>query len=341
MKGIAKAGLPLRGCLNRRRKSKLFVVLCISALFGTGFGRQYAHAVTVEEMNRMLSGLADDFLFELPMLSAAGLGWSDPYIGQLLGYPNHFGFGLTMAAPLLPGKLFKSIGESVFLSPVSDTYEDKLLFPVYTLETRVGGFAGIPFDLGFKFGFIPIVPLFGDLGYYSSHYGFDIRYRIIHLPGGGEVSVGLGYNRFEAEISGDYVFTIKTGIVSNGGTVTFGWTSDTYNFKICAFQPFVGTPFGMFANVDIGYEVLNTFWILTAKPNGMLMGDPAIGDAHGGKVDYVIDDHYKIDMDRSGLSIVIQYGFAFEFRNRMRLDISFVTSAFNALFMPVVNIRFQ
>jgi hypothetical protein len=318
-----------------------FIILYVLSGF-IGFGGQYAHAVTVEEMNRMLSDLADDFLFDLPMLSATGLGWSDPYIGEIRGYPIQFGVGITLGASFLPSKLFKPIGESVFLSSIPDTYADKLLFPVYALETRVSSFADIPFDFGLKIGYIPTVPLFGDIGYYSFHYGADIRYRILHFPdSGAEISLGLGYTYLEGEISGYYMFTIKTGVLSNGGTMTFGWKNHTYHLKICAFHPFPGTGFGMFANMNMGYEVLNTFWILAAKPNGTLMADPAIGSAHRGKVDYAIDAHYQVDMDRSGFFVVAQFGVTFEFNNRIRLDISFVTSILNMQFMPIIHFRFQ
>jgi hypothetical protein len=311
-------------------------------MFFAGICPQSVHAITIEEVNLLLSDLSDDLLTEIPLLSATGLSWSDPYVGQVLGYPNHYGFGLTLGVPLLPSKHWETIGDDVFASSFPNVNKEKIAFPGYTLEGRVGGFAEIPFDIGIKIGLIPTLPLFGDLDYYSFQYGADIRYRIIrHAISKAEVSIGLGYNRVEAKITGDYQYTITPGFTSNGGTLTFGWESDMINFKLYALQPVLGTALGLFASLDLGYEFLNTFWDVTANANGILDGNINAGNSHGGSVSHVVNDYYTVTMERSGLSFVIQTGVSFEFKKGMVLDVSLLTSVFNFSFMPVLNIRFQ
>jgi hypothetical protein len=70
---------------------------------------------------------------------------------------------------------------------------------------------------------------FCEIGYYSVLYGIDMRICVIYDPeNGAEVSLGLGYNHFEAGFASAYTFTVTPSIITNGGIMSFGWDSNEY-----------------------------------------------------------------------------------------------------------------
>lgn len=155
-----------------------------------------------------LQGFADDMASVLPMNSAVGLNWSDPYIGQFLALPPHFGVGVTTGVTTIPYKTVESVLEKAFNEANADIPDVVKKFglplPAVALDARIGGFI-LPFDVGVKAGFIPkfAEKAIGDdvkLDYLLL--GGDIRYQLMKqrliLP---EISLGVGYNYLKGSVA--------------------------------------------------------------------------------------------------------------------------------------------
>jgi hypothetical protein len=127
----------------------------------------------------------------LPLNSSLGLNWSDAYIGPLIGLPPHFGVGVSMGMSTMD---FKAIDRLLGQFGTSLPFTlDRMIIPGYTAEFRVGGFI-LPFDLGFKFGYLPNLDMEGIKLDYTL-LGGEVRYALLEenpvLP---SVSLGLGVN---------------------------------------------------------------------------------------------------------------------------------------------------
>jgi hypothetical protein len=155
-----------------------------------------------------MENFAGDLASVLPMNSTIGLNWSDAYIGQLIAVPPSFGIGVTMGFTGVPYSAIESIlvdtlGASS--ADIPDVVKDiGLPLPAIALDARLGGFI-IPFDIGFKIGFIPKSVEEQIDSTISLDYllvGFDFRYllmkqRFVVLP---EISVGVGYNYLKGSV---------------------------------------------------------------------------------------------------------------------------------------------
>lgn len=141
------------------------------------------------------------------MNSTAGIGlnWSEAYIGELISYPPHYGFGFTLGMNSMKSSVFKDLIVNTLGMPAVDTlFADKHFFSAYTIEMRLGGFRDYPFDIGFKVGWLPGLPLFfGDFKYSNLQAGFDFRYNILSLWTGFKISWGLGFNYLNGYIELD------------------------------------------------------------------------------------------------------------------------------------------
>ena len=141
----------------------------------------------------------------LPFNSTIGLTWSDAYIGQ---FPN-FGLGVTIGATTIPFAATESIASSFGIS-MEDQFpafltQYGLPLPAYSIDARVGGFL-IPFDIGFKIGYIPdetkaLMPdSMSGLNYMLI--GGDFRFALVQdkrvAP---DVSIGLGLYHLDGSFS--------------------------------------------------------------------------------------------------------------------------------------------
>jgi hypothetical protein len=142
------------------------------------------------------------------MNSTIGLNWSDAYIGQLIALPPSLGVGLTVGVTGIPYDSVKKIlvdtlggSESEIPQFIRDY---GLPLPAMAVDARLGGFI-LPFDIGFKIGFLPktLADRVGDnVNVDFLLIGGDIRYllmkqRFIVIP---EVSVGVGYNYLKGSV---------------------------------------------------------------------------------------------------------------------------------------------
>ncbi|MCX7786113.1 MAG: hypothetical protein N2442_00275 [Spirochaetes bacterium] len=166
---------------------------------------------TVDLINDFKKGFqdfSDDVASVLPMNSTIGLNWSDAYIGQLLALPPSLGVGLTVGVTGIPYDSVKKIlvdtlgGSESEIPQVIRDYG--LPLPAMAVDARLGGFI-LPFDVGFKIGFLPktLADQVGDnVKVDFLLVGGDIRYllmkqRFVVIP---EVSVGVGYNYLKGSV---------------------------------------------------------------------------------------------------------------------------------------------
>ena len=142
------------------------------------------------------SQFAQDLANGAPFNASTGLNWSPAYIGQ---FP-HFGIGLTVGATTIPAAAINQMATALGVAlPSQFSYfqQSGVPVPVYTIDARLGGFF-LPFDMGFKVGYIPPGALQQMGLQISADYlllGADVRYAVLQDKGFiPAISVGLGYN---------------------------------------------------------------------------------------------------------------------------------------------------
>ena len=327
---------------SQLKKTVLSILFLAAGWIGTP-QRLHGH-IFIQDLNRYQKDIADYFFYQLPVMAAQGLNWGDPYIGQLKGHPNHFGYGLSLGTVLFPSEMMAKVLENLF----QITYDPHLrnqyyILPNWTFDVRLGGFAGLPIDFGAKIGYLPPIPLLGILSYNVFQYGVDIRNRIFRGQFSlTELAIGLSYNSITSRMKGPY--TTGNLLDANGGTLfilggsfSFDWSADIINFKVQLSQPLFRPYLSLFFNIDTGYILMKNAWMIDESTilNLQMPDDP------DGGVYEVTSDSVKLQRERGGFSLVLQTGLAFEFRKKLRLDISVMTSVFSMQFMPALNLRFQ
>ncbi len=146
---------------------------------------------------------AESIAYELPFNTTLGLNWADAYIGKL----PHFGIGVTLGATLVPFNTFNDAMQPLGVDLEAEVGDELSAFgfplPGAVLDARLGGIF-LPFDIGFKIGYIPeeakgFLPPNMNLDYLMI--GGDIRYAIIEekglLP---DVSIGIGYTYMRGSV---------------------------------------------------------------------------------------------------------------------------------------------
>ncbi|MDR2477499.1 MAG: hypothetical protein LBD18_06920 [Treponema sp.] len=197
----------------------------------------FSQAPQLKELQNRVDEFSEKLALTLPFNSTIGLNWSDAYIGQLLGVPPHFGAGLSLGFTTTDFGSFNELaGMFGFSLPLNfGGYP----IPGYTVEGRIGGVI-LPFDVGLKFGYLPIKPEDWELDYFLI--GGDFRYAILKgsvtVP---TVSVGVGYNYLSGGLAKDIGQPLSFGytdLSSNAQTLTLSapkvgllWETSTLDFK--------------------------------------------------------------------------------------------------------------
>jgi len=195
-----------------------------------------------------IRGALNDFTtslaLSLPFNSTLGLNWSDAYIRN---FPR-FGVGLslgytTMNAP----SLWDLFGMFDLSRPAAIGNMGGYPLPGYTVEGRLGGFF-LPFDMGFKIGYLSLRPSgVENLDYYLI--GGDIRYAVLRQRGFiPAISVGIGVNylsggigiRAGSDREFNYVDTNDTiqTLTLQRPTIALDWATTTLDFKAQASRSF-------------------------------------------------------------------------------------------------------
>ncbi len=177
-------------------------------------------APTITDLTNGLDTFTTDVPKSLPFAAGSGIDWSTAYIGNLINtdFPFvHFGLGGNMGFTSIPGDAIKPL-----ISGLGQSYSGSFLpLPFASINGRIGGLV-LPFDVGFKVGFIPSV--FSTVDGYKltySTFGMDVRYSVIKsdivLP---DVIVGVGVSGMSAGVSKSY---------GSGVTYTESSTGDQLN----------------------------------------------------------------------------------------------------------------
>jgi hypothetical protein len=271
---------------------KKMVILGLIAILG--IVSVSAQDVSLEKLNASINGITDGFTRALTFNSTLGLNWSDAYIGQIVGAPPHFGFGIsaglsTMNIGRLTGDfksagIMSSGGPSMFSSGMS-----YLPIPTGLVELRIGGFM-LPFDVGVKVDLVPSLEMpLGDVKtrFDYTFFGFDVRYGILEdrlfIPG---VSLAAGFNFTNGQIRAGmgevplYTFSGYTASIANP-SAGFGWENFTLDFraqvskKLLIITPYagLGASFGWSA-LDYGLSGRVTF----KDPKGAIVNEDAVKD---------------------------------------------------------------
>jgi hypothetical protein len=176
----------------------------------------------IGDLKKGLDGFTEAMAQALPFNSTIGLNWSDAYIGQLLDIPPRFGIGVSAGATFFGMEAINEMTEQFGVDLPADI---PIGFPLpgYTVDARIGGFLGIPFDIGLKFGYLDTsgIEMLDSLGVGIEYMllGFDFRYALLDskiLPI--KVSVGAGFNHLRGGVSAGFSMGTMGGFSFSDGT---------------------------------------------------------------------------------------------------------------------------
>jgi hypothetical protein len=267
------------------------------------------------------SEFAQDLVNGAPMNTSNGLQWSQAYIGQ---FP-HFGLGLTVGATTLSAGAMKTMADALGVALPSDfSYVSKygLPLPTYTIDARLGGFV-LPFDIGFKLGYIPPgtlqkMGLQADLDYILV--GIDARYALLKDEGlSPALSVGLGYSHMKASVGVPGILPGAITIASiNDGTgahdlalsdpsLQMDWSTNVLDLKaeISKKLLFITPYLGVAASLSFGSSASGSVQsTMTYNSNPLSPGEIALINSH----------NPGIDLSNIGISVNADNGTGFDFR---------------------------
>ena len=178
-------------------------------------------AQTIPSIGALTNGLtafSTGVTKSLPLAAATGIDWSNAYIGQLIdsNFPFvHFGIGVASGVTSIPVSTINPLLEA-FGQP--DLQYAGIPFTV--INARLGGLF-LPFDVGFKVGFLPdsLSTAVKGFTFKYQNFGFDLRYLLVKsdfwLP---DVSVGGGVNYLSS--SATYVLGPDQSVSYGGHTLT-------------------------------------------------------------------------------------------------------------------------
>jgi len=247
----------------------------------------------IQDIQNAANKFSEDVTVAIPFNSTIGLNWSDAYIGQLIGVPPHFGIGIstgftTLGTGSIDG-ILNAIGGGAQNAIPSFLRGMGMPLPAYTVEGRIGGFI-LPFDIGFKFGILPL-----DLQEFAIDYlliGVDVRYAVIdHKLSPIKLSVGVGYNYMKGGITipiGDASFQLTEGgqtytFSLNDPKIGFIWGTHCFelkgqvSFKLPFITPYAGAGLSM-AFSNAGYRFSSNLSVATGG-SPVDINDPIIQDA--------------------------------------------------------------
>jgi hypothetical protein len=256
----------------------------------------------------------------LSFASSMGLNWSSPYVGQLIGYPVHFGIGVSLGSAFMGNAAPADLGEMLGI-PIEDSMvKSKQWLPYYVVSARLGGLGGVPFDIGFKLGYIPETAIWGPLDYTSLLFGVDVHYAVFVSDEGPIVAFGVGVDTFEGDVTGELGvdLAVPSGETYNSGSpVRLAWNSTTFKAQFFLAQQVWVSGLSFFCGLEIGYGM---------NQAGLLFGSDKY------------DPDFSDMRDVSGLAFSSFGGLGFEI-NELRIDLNLMVNFIN--FEGGFNISFR
>ncbi|MCL2374671.1 MAG: hypothetical protein FWC65_05455 [Treponema sp.] len=273
--------------MTKRIKIGIFALLFSLAVSSFAFSQNHS----LGDLTRAADNFATTLARSLPLNSALGLNWSDAYIGQF--FPSvtpSFGVGFTVGITTMNRPAIEDLAVLLGFDGMGINIE-RFPFPAYAGEARIGGFFGLPFDVGLKVGVLP--PVGGsDFSFDYTLIGGDIRYAILDRPFLPTVSLGVGFNYLRGGVGGSgggdggsFTFRTSNGLggywdhtVDLGGSpnIDLHWRTFSLDVKAQISHSFaIATPFfgvgWSLAWSRAGYEV--------GAPNMVLTPDAGAGGA--------------------------------------------------------------
>jgi len=249
--------------MNIRVKPVLAALLILTGVSLSGFAQQ----LELSELQEGAAAFSKELAKSLPLNSALGLNWSDAYIGKLFpSFPPHFGVGGTFGITTMNMPVLRTLADNLGYRMPLDT--SKMFLPAYTLEARVGGLFS-PFDVGFKYGHLPPLGLWGQN--FTMNYtllGGDIRYALVDgksNPLYPNVSFSVGFNYLKSgigsKIKADQSFSYDSETITIAAPeMNLEWACKSLDFKfqlsksILAITPYAGLG-GSYAWSSAGYSI--------------------------------------------------------------------------------------
>lgn len=349
--------------MKTRKTPTILIFVLFSAFCAAGpvFSQSISPNVTMNQIYDGTKNFAQAMAEALPLNSSLGLNWSDAYIGKLIGKPPHFGVGVSAGFTTVNADAIHEI-LGYFGVGLPAALNDFIPLPAYTGEFRLGGF-GIPFDIGFKAGFLPALDLGQGTELSYLQVGGDFRYGILEdkgpIPG---LSAGVGVYHLRGGISadlpnqtfdlatrnidseGNYISdttnTTKPLIQIENGRGDFTWQSTTLELKAqISKKLFIITPYlGLGANyawTNAGFEVKGR---LAARSPGNIS---AMLEAEGlTGIEYESEKGFSSVMKTSGLGFRVFGGFALNIM-AVKIDLTGMADPLHKVFGASFGLRFQ
>ncbi|GMO14716.1 MAG: hypothetical protein Pg6A_00470 [Termitinemataceae bacterium] len=257
--------------MARRYEIIIFLILFLGLNTAVVFGAPPKTVGKYSDISDALDDFSKANAGRVNTTAGIGLNWSDAYIGELISYPPHYGFGFTFGVNSLKTSAFNPlIEETLGLSKIDPVFVDKHFFPTYLIEMRLGGFRDIPFDFGVKFGWMPALsamPTMGDLKYNNIHAGMDLRFNILSVWTGFQLSWGLGLNYMNGYLQTDSYTQTWSDDGLGGGTNVFDpagskmrltWDTFTIDAKIIFQKSWRMLGITFFGGIVVGYGIGHT-----------------------------------------------------------------------------------
>ena len=295
--------------MNIRIKPLFCAILVLVGVSVSGF----AQPVDLKELQKTVSSFSEELAKSLPFNSSLGLNWSDAYIGKLFpSLPPHFGVGASIGLTTMEMPVLKAMANLFDYKLPFDI--GKMILPAYAGEARIGGLF-LPFDIGFKFGYLPSLGLWGkDIKMNYLLVGGDLRYALLDKKIPPKISLGVGINYLKGGVGGktggDTVFDYGSdSITVKSPDVNLDWKTVSLDFKLqvsktlLIFTPYLG--------VGLGYAWSSAGYSVSADIEGS-SGNPLTAMEKAAIKDYLkglgLDD-----VSENGISSTIDNG-AFSFR---------------------------
>jgi len=299
--------------MNKQKKIGIITFLLIFIIAFSGFSQTVP---SLTELQSGVMGFSEDLAKSLPFNSSLGLNWSSAYIGKLIpSMPPHFGVGAMFGITTMDLPAMKDVAALMgYDVPFS---KGKMVLPAYTVEARLGGLF-LPFDLGFKFGYIPEVALWGEkLNIDYLLVGGDIRYALLDksVPIIPKISIGVGLNYLKGgvgtKVGKQQEFSYEGNKLEiHQPDLKFKWETVTLDFKAQAsmsliiITPYIGVG-GSYGWSNAGYKV-NAPILVNSNP----ISPNQINDIGNFLKSAGLDG---VDVDQNGISSIIKNN-AFSFR---------------------------
>ena len=231
--------------MSKRTKTGFLAIFLTLAISFSAFAQ-----VDLRNLQRSASNFSSTIADSLPLNASLGLNWSDAYIGRFFpSIPPRFGVGVSAGFTSMELGDMNRLARNLGFGGIPNM--DRMPFPGYTVEARIGGFF-LPFDVGIKFGSLPSLGFDNfELEYFLI--GGDIRYAILDRAFLPRISVAVGFNYMRgsigARVGQQQEFNFQhagtdRSIILERPNVNLNWSTRTLDFRLHVSQPlFIITPY--------------------------------------------------------------------------------------------------